>query len=250
MAHKKPIHILAKPEDISYFVLAAGDPNRIKMLSKLLKDSTLVNDNRGLLVYTGYWKDTRITLATHGMGGPSSGIVFEELKMLGAEVIVRLGTTGSLTPALKVGDLLVVQGAAYPKGHLEMYIPDGYMAAVPDLKVTNLLLEKAREMGIPVKLGIVFSSDAFYVEDVEFAKKWASRGVLSVEMECATLLVLSHLRGFKAGALLVVSNSLIENHSSELKGGLFRQRVVDAAKVIFECFTALKLKKENDLTQP
>ncbi|RLE64747.1 MAG: nucleoside phosphorylase, partial [Thermoprotei archaeon] len=243
MAHREPVHILAKPGEISPFVLVAGDPNRIKTLSKLLKNPVLVNKNRGLLVYTGYWRDVKVTLATHGIGGPSSSIVFEELKMLGAEVIIRLGTTGSLTPFLKVGDLLVVQGATYTKGHLEMYVPDGCMAAVPDFEVTNLLLEKAEEKKIPVKLGLVFSSDAFYVEDESFARKWSSRGILSVEMECATLFVLGHLRKFKTGALLVVSNSLVDSHPPELGEEQLQRKVIDAAEIIFECFSALKNEK-------
>jgi len=240
MIHKKPVHILARPGDISPLVVASGDPGRVKMLSSMLEDSILVNKNRGFLVYTGYWRDTRITVATHGIGGPSSGIVFEELKMLGAKVIVRLGTTGSLTPDLKVGDLLVVIGAAYPRGHLEMYVPDGYMAAIPDFEITSTLLDKAQEKKIHVKKGVVFSSDSFYAEDKDFVEKWSSRGVVGVEMECATLFVLGLIRGFKTGAILIVSNSLVEDFN--ICKDEMEVKVRKAAEVVFETLTTINRK--------
>ncbi|TRM80208.1 5'-methylthioadenosine phosphorylase, partial [Sulfolobus sp. D5] len=89
-----PVHILAKKGEISEKVLIAGDPGRVKLLSTLLKDVKLVNENRGFLVYTGKYNDENVSIATHGIGGPSIAIVLEELAMLGANTFVRYGTAG------------------------------------------------------------------------------------------------------------------------------------------------------------
>jgi len=236
--HKKPVHIQADKEDISPFVVTAGDPGRIKQLSSLLSNVVLVNENRGFLTYTGYWKNTRITVATHGIGGPSSAIVFEELKMLGAEVIVRLGTTGALTPSLNIGDIIIVLGAAYPRGHLEMYVPDGYIGAVPDFYVTKLLIETASKYGVNAKTGIVFSSDAFYTEDEKFVETWSSRNVISVEMECATLFALGLIRNFRTGAMLIVSNSLAKK-VDYIDKEFLKERVEVAGKIVFDALSML-----------
>ena len=56
----------------------------------------------------------------------------------------------------------------------------------------------------------MISNDAFYAESLEFAEKWKSVGAVEVEMECATLFILSHIRGFKLGAVLILSNNMVK----------------------------------------
>src|SRR5438132_12629480 len=102
----QPVHLLMKQEDVSPAVITAGDPARVKQLANILKDARLVNENRGLLAYTGYYNGKKITVATQGIGGPASAIVFEELLMLGAKTIVRLGTCGAMVPGLNIGDFI------------------------------------------------------------------------------------------------------------------------------------------------
>jgi len=92
-----PHIVSAKPEDISKNVIAVGDPGRVELLATLLENPKVVNKHRGLIVVTGYYKNAKVTIATHGMGCPSANIVFEELGILGAKRIVRLGTSGRFT---------------------------------------------------------------------------------------------------------------------------------------------------------
>ena len=99
-----PVHILAKKGEVAERVLIAGDPGRVKLLSTLLEEPKLVNENRGFLVYTGKYKDVKVSIATHGIGGPSIAIVLEELAMLGGKVFIRYGTAGALVPELDKGD--------------------------------------------------------------------------------------------------------------------------------------------------
>lgn len=211
-----PAHLLMKPKDLSPIVVTAGDPARVEQLAKLLREAKLVNSNRGLVAYTGYRNGKRITVATHGMGGPSSAIVFEELHMLGARVIVRLGTAGGMVKGLGIGDLVVPTGAAYSEGSLKMYVPDGVLPATPDLGLTSAILERCRAANVKHKAGLVFSSDAFYAEDSSFLGKWTGRGVVAVEMECATLFTLGLLRGFRTASLLVISDSLVNKSEKSL----------------------------------
>lgn len=207
-----PFHILAKPEEVADRVIVAGDPARVKQVAGMLEEARLVNENRGLYVYTGAYRGVPVSVAVHGIGGPSASLVFEELRMLGAKVIVRLGTCGGMVKGLKVGDVVVASGAAYMPGgnSVGMYAPDAYLPAAPHPEVTMLLYEEAKRHGLNPVIGPVFSSDAFYAEDPEFAGKWAERGVIAVEMECAAIFALGWMRRVKTGALLVVSDSLVE----------------------------------------
>ncbi len=219
MTARKPIHIKAKPEDVAPIVVVVGDPARAEFMAKeVLEGAKLVNRERGFLIYTGTYSGERVTVAVHGVGGPSSAIVFEELRMLGAKAMVRLGTCGGLVEWLDIGDMVVATGAAYnPGGTVGAYVPDACMVAAPDPLLTVILYEKAKKYSDRVFLGPVFSSDAFYAEDPQFARKWSSRGVIAVEMEAATLFTLATLRGFKAAALLVVSDNLVVPGKEEMK---------------------------------
>jgi len=173
----------------------------------MLSDRKLVNTNRGLLTYSGYYKDKRVTVSTHGMGGPSASIVFEELRMMGAKIMVRLGTTGALVKDLKVGNFVVPTGAGHLKGSLASYGRTRASTALPDGGLQGEIAERCSSEGVDFKRGLVFSSDAFYAENRSSLKPWIERGAISVEMECATLFTLGRIRGFRSAALLIVSNS-------------------------------------------
>ncbi len=219
-----PVIIRARKGDIADRVVVGGDPARIEQLASLLEEPRLVNSNRGLLTYTGIYKGVPVTLATHGIGGPSSAIVVEELAMLGAKVVVRLGTCGAMVKGLGIGDIIIPTGAAYNQGGLlYQYLRDNTcMATSPSYEVLNSLVNEASKSGVKFVVGPVVSSDAFYAEDPEFVKRWTSRGIIAVEMECATIFALSSMRNLKSGALLLVSDSLVEElgfaTAEELRG--------------------------------
>jgi len=205
-----PIHIKARREDIASNVIASGDPARVELLSSLLSDAKAVSTHRGLKVVTGYYKSTRVTLATHGIGAPSAAIVFEELHQLGAKRITRLGTTGGIRRDVKIGDVVVATGAAYPQGGctISQYMPGICGMASPDPELTHYITRSLRERGIPYKYGPVFSSDAFYAELSEFIETLSRYGVISIEMEAAALFTIGWMRGITTACVLVVSNVL------------------------------------------
>ncbi|RLE89134.1 MAG: nucleoside phosphorylase [Thermoprotei archaeon] len=239
-----PVHILAKPGDIAERAIVAGDPARVKYISEMLENPRLVNDNRGFLTYTGSYEGVEVTIATHGVGAPSSAIVFEELIMLGAKVIVRLGTTGGIIEDLHIGDVVIPSGAAYMLGGtIGAYAGElVFIPAVPDFTTLSLLVEEARRSGLKFIVAPIVSSDAFYEESSEFVKKWSERGIVSVEMECATLFILGLMRKVKTGALLIVSNSLIHETEKRLRTAEeLEESVHRAAEVVLKAITKIQL---------
>lgn len=211
-----PIHIRAQPGSIAENVIVSGDPYRVELLQQLLEDSKVVNTHRGLLTITGHYKNVRVTLATHGIGGPSAAIVFEELSQLGAQRIVRLGTAGGIRKDTRIGDIVIATGAAYPSGGCAVgqYMPGYCSATAPDPVLTTRIIELLEKHGISYKYGPVFSSDAFYAESPDLAEKMSHYGVVAVEMEAAVLFSLGWMRGFKTACVLVISDVL---HGEEAK---------------------------------
>jgi Uridine phosphorylase len=192
-----------------------------------LIDAKLINENR-FLVYTGHVGDKRITVASHGIGGPSAAIALEELKMLGMETFIRIGTAGSFG-LLNIGEVLVAAAATAPSGGvLGAYFPGYSPPLSADPSLTARLAEALR-----APVGYVVSSDAFYAEDPGFVEFWRRRGALAVEMECATAMALGWLRGFKTGCVLVISNIVGRHETVDLT-----QRFVEVFKKVVEVVTS------------
>ena len=73
-------HNEANIGDYAKTVIMPGDPLRAKYIAEnFLENYKLVNDVRNMYAYTGYYKDKRITVSSHGMGIPSIGIYAFEL---------------------------------------------------------------------------------------------------------------------------------------------------------------------------
>ena len=222
---KRPYHILAKPGDIAERVLVVGDPGRADYIAKeLLRDARVANTNRGYNTYTGFFDGARVTVATHGIGGPSAA------RMLGAKLVVRLGTCGGLTSQVSVGDVVVALGALYqPGGTVGMYAPGICYPAVADPEVALELERRLKEEGFRVHRGIVASSDAFHAEEANL-DPWSRLGAVAVEMECATILTVARLRGMKAGAALLVIDNLATGEFMEAEAGERRALELKAAR--------------------
>jgi DeoD family purine-nucleoside phosphorylase len=197
MTDRAPVHL--KPHaEVAERVLVPGDPGRaLRIAQQLLDSPKMLNHNRGLWGYTGMAADgAPMTIQSTGMGGPSAAIVIEELVMLGARRIVRVGTCGALADGLGIGDVVVASGAL---------AEDGTSRALGAARVT------APDAGLTARLGdarreLVVSSDLFYDPEPERAAGWVREGAAVVEMEAATLFALAALRGVAAACVLVVSD--------------------------------------------
>jgi DeoD family purine-nucleoside phosphorylase len=196
--HASPTIHLQPTAPLAERVLLPGDPARALMLAQaLLEAPKMFNHNRGLWGYSGLAHDGRqLTIQSSGMGGPSAAIVVEELVMLGARRIVRVGTCGALEPGLALGEPLVAAGALCEDGTSRTISGAPRVAGDPALAA-------ALEAASGGRAGDVASVDLFYEENPVAA----GRRALAVEMEAATLFALAAARGFAAGALLVVSDT-------------------------------------------
>ena len=97
-------HISCSPEDFAKTVLMPGDPLRAKHIAETyLSDYELVNNVRGVQGYTGFYNGKRVSVMASGMGMPSIGIYSYELfNNFGVENIIRIGSAGAISPALKL----------------------------------------------------------------------------------------------------------------------------------------------------
>ncbi len=210
MAEDPRYHVRVRPEDIGGYVLMPGDRDRVERIATLLDDVRPVAENREYRTVTGQLDGTPVSVMSSGMGCPAVAIGVEELRTAGVHTIIRVGTTGALGPGPRLGDAIIAQAAVRSDGTSAAYIERGY-PAVADFGIVDALRRSAEAVAHPYHLGIVESSDAYYAGDWHGAEATRQRlelmhraGVLSVEMEAATLFTVGRLRRIRTGCILAL----------------------------------------------
>jgi DeoD family purine-nucleoside phosphorylase len=206
-----PIHIRANPGDYAEACLLPGDPLRAKYIAETFMDDVVQrNAERGMLGYTGTFNGKPVSVQSSGMGCPSAGIVVEELTQLGVKRILRVGTCGGLQPDLEIGDLIVAMSAV-PADATPTHLVGGEPhAPTASWELLHDAVHNAKELGKPVRVGPVVSSDVFYNPDGGQYQRWSDRGILAVEMEAAMLFTLGALKKIHTGCLLLVSDVVVD----------------------------------------
>ena len=137
----------------------------------------------------------------------------EELKLAGADTLIRIGTCGGIPLEVEAGDIIVATGSVRQEGTSLHYAPPEY-PAVPDHRVVCALDAAAQALAPRHHLGIVQSKDSFYGEHEpqrmpvagELLGKWEAGkrlGVLASEMESAALFVTAAALRMRAGACVL-----------------------------------------------
>ncbi len=205
------IHIGAKPEDIAETVLLPGDPYRAKWAAEtFLDDVTLVNEVRGMLGFTGYWKGNRVTIHGSGMGMPSLSIYANELiRDYNAQTRIRIGSCGGMQKHVDGRDVIIAMTATSLSTPSSGIFKEINFAPCADYGLLRAAVDAAQAKGTPTHVGGIYSSDVFYDERPDLNEQMVRHGILGVEMEAAELYNLAARHGRRALAVLTVSDHLL-----------------------------------------
>ena len=203
--------------EIARYVIVPGDPNRVPIISKNLENVEFQGQEREFNASRGTYKGVEVSVVSTGVGCPSTAIAVEELVHIGAEVFIRIGTSGSVDGSAKKGDIFIATAAVRDDGTSKQYIPIEF-PAIASYEVVENLINASKNLNIKTKVGICQSKDSFFGEispekmpvspylDYKW-NAWQKGGVGASEMEAATLFILSQIRNVKAGAILAVETS-------------------------------------------
>ena len=160
-------HINAVDNAFAETVLMPGDPLRAKFIAEtFLEKAQEVTNVRAMLGFTGYYQGKKVSIMGHGMGIPSCSIYATELiKFYGVKNIIRIGSCGAISPNVNVGDIVIGMGACTDSKVNRVRFKDNDFAAIADFNLTRNAVDTANKLGIPVKVGNLFSADLFYTVD-------------------------------------------------------------------------------------
>ena len=235
MANTPTPHIGAQYGEIAETVIMAGDPLRAQFMAEnFLEGAVQFNNIRGMLGFTGTYKGKRVSVMGHGMGIPSIGIYTYELyNFYGVKTIIRVGSAGSYSNDLHVGDLVIAEGACTDSHYGDQYALRGYFAPIADFGLIKAATEECDRRGINYKVGNVLSTDIFYADSPDISG-WLKMGVLAVEMEAAALYMNAARSGNKALVICTISDHVLtgEDTTAEQRQKTFTDMMEVALSLI------------------
>ena len=211
-------HNHAEKGDIAKVVLMPGDPLRAKFIAETyLENARCVNTVRNCLGYTGTYKGKEVSVFASGMGMPSIGIYSYELfNFYDTDVIIRVGTAGSIQENVKVGEVLLGETAYTNSNFLRNFsLPKDYIPKA-DSTLLKEAAEIAKEKKIEYHVGSVLTEEIYYSMEEGIVEKWAGRGVDAFEMEAAALYANADQAGKKALALFTISNCILTGEEMDV----------------------------------
>ena len=209
-------HISAQKGEFAKTVLITGDPLRAKFIAEtFLEKARLVNNVRGIGGYTGFYQGKEVSVMASGMGMPSMGIYSYELfHFYEVDHIIRIGTAGAIRADLKLRDVVAGMGACTNSSFAKQYQLPGDYAPIASYRMLQTAVDTAKQQGIDLIVGNLYSSDTFYDEREDSLLRWQKMGVLAVEMEAAALYMNAALSGKQALAICTISDCPLTGESS------------------------------------
>lgn len=210
-------HISAKENAFAKTVLMPGDPLRAKFIAEnFLETPKRVNTVRGMLAYTGTYNGSPVSVMGSGMGCPSMGIYSYELfNGYKVENIIRVGSAGSFSPELELGDVVMGVGACADSNYADVFARcPGTFAPTGSFELMLKAKAAADVLGVKLHAGNLLTSDVFYNDDNVGKNAWLRMGVLAVEMEAAALYTNAARAGKNALCICTISDKVFDHSQS------------------------------------
>ena len=227
--------------------LMPGDPKRVDVIASCLENVEELTFNREYRSIVGTYKGMRVIGISTGMGGSSVAIAVEELKNIGVHTMMRIGSAGALQEGIKLGDLVICEGAVRDDGASKCYI-DPIYPAVPDYRLINHCAEAAKDLGFRHHVGVILSHESFYYdEDAQDCEKWSRKGVLATDFETAALYTVGRLRGVHTASILnnvVLWGENTEDSIGSYQGGEDATAVGERREVLTALEAMYRLEQE------
>ena len=189
------------------------------VLVSTLKDAREILSNLGngtektvsMLIATCVYKQvgkTNIAVVAPVLGAPMAAMILEMLIAKEIDQFLYVGSAGSISDVIGVGDILLVKGAFCQEGTSKHY-GGGFDEKTDGTKSFLKQMECfLQNRSISFTTGDVVSTDAPYRETPYFIEKYQKKGAIGVEMEVSALYRVAQYYGKKICALLCISDTI------------------------------------------
>jgi uridine phosphorylase len=140
------------------------------------------------------------------IGGPYSVLVAEQMAVCGARAVIGLASAGRIGTELPLPAIVVADEAVRDEGTSLHYLPPA-PTVDGDGPLADALEQALPQVGLPVRRGLVWTTDAPYRETCSQIKRWASAGALAVEMQAASLFAFGQRSNLPVGLVAHITNA-------------------------------------------
>jgi len=165
------------------------------------------------------------------VGAPYAAMLLETLIAWGAEKIIFFGWCGAISHDVKIGDIIIPNGAIIDEGTSKHYHQEEDGVSRPSSYILKNTKEALTKAGLAFHEGIVWSTDAIYRETSEKVKYYQAKDILAVEMELSALFTVGKFRNVQMGGILVVSDEL---STLKWQPGFKEQHFKESRKAVIE----------------
>lgn len=173
-----------------------------------IKEYLVLSGENELVLYKFVDDDV---LLMHGIiGCPACAGFMDELTGIGITNVMFCGGGGVLDKNIKVGELLVVEGAIRDEGFSYHYVkPSRIIYSQEDVR--NLICSYLKDNHIPYIQGLTWTTDAFYRETKDKILLRKEEGAKIVEMEQSGCIAVTQFRKIKYGAIIYAGDDVSQD---------------------------------------
>jgi uridine phosphorylase len=146
------------------------------------------------------------------IGGPYTVLIAEQMAVCGMDTVVGLASAGRIGRTLPLPGIVVADEAVRDEGTSLHYLPPTQTVR-SDQPLARALAAAMPSVGLPVRRGLVWTTDAPYRETPAQIDHWAACGALAVEMQAASLFAFGQARQIRTGLVAHVTNAI--DHDGE-----------------------------------
>lgn len=185
-------------------------PSRVFLLADSLFD-TMLSENVGSYKYPlggelyVFNDNASVGFVKGMMCSPAIATQAEDLIAGGVKELIHIGFAGGLQPDMRVGDIVLTDGAYNDTAVARLYGFDSVF-----IESTKSLTDELQSLfaanGTDYKRGKHWTTDAGYMETYGQAEQYRNKDALCVEMEGVGLFTVANYRKCRAAAVYVISD--------------------------------------------
>lgn len=134
----------------------------------------------------------------------------------GIKKVVRIGTIGSLSDSLRLGEYIIPYASIKDEGTSDFYL-EPKSPAIANIELTQQISDILRQSGNVVHNGIVWSTDGRWKETDSTIARRISDGAIGTDMESSALFAFGIDRKTPVASISVLSDE-IHNSKGDYKG--------------------------------
>ena len=229
-------HLGISNKEIGDGVILTSNLERTEVIANTFDNAEKVGFHREYITYTGVKHGVKMSAMSIGNGCMPTEIAVEELRHVGCNKMIKVGSCYAIDPSIKPGTIFVPTGACRCEGATLEYVNIQY-PAVTDLDTFFAINEASKELGLDITTGIIRTHDALFLESPfahdgveERIAPWQKIGVACVDNECATLLTVASILQSKAACVYVVTDNLATGEAMDYEKD-YADRINDAIEI-------------------